>query len=82
MKETKINFSKIYPHIAWWIDNHGWIEVGTDEYSDSLIRLLDEGGTWWEDTKATTIDDALQNAEKFLIKDLPERFGKKFKLDE
>jgi hypothetical protein len=76
-----MTFSNRYPHIAWWIDNHGWIEIGTDEYSNSLIRLLDEGGTWWEDEEATTIDEALEKAENFLIDDLPERFGKKFKLN-
>jgi len=73
-----MNFSKIYPHIAWWIKNQGWIEIGTDENSDSLIRLLDEGGTWWEDEDALTVDEALSNAEKFLTDDLPQRFGKKF----
>ncbi len=77
-----MNFSERYPHISWWIDNHGWIEIGTDEFSDSLIRLLDEGGTWWEDEKAKTIDEALGNAEKFLVDDLPNRFGKKFRLGE
>lgn len=73
-----MNFSKKYPHITWWVDNHGWIEIGTDEHSDSLIRLLDEGGTWWEDEEATTLDEALQNAETFLIEDLPERFGENY----
>lgn len=77
-----MEFSKRYPHIAWWIDNHGWIEVGTDEHNDSLIRLLDEGGLWWEDKKANTIDAALQNAETFLITDLPDRFGDEFELEE
>jgi hypothetical protein len=73
-----MNFSQMYPHIAWWIDNHGWIELGTDEHSSSLIRLLDEGGTWWEDKKSKSIDKALSQAELFLTKDLPERFGKDF----
>lgn len=76
-----MDFSKQYPHVAWWIDNQGWIEIGTDEYSDSLIRLLDEGGMWWEDKNATTIDEALSNAEAFLAEDLPQRFGKDFKLE-
>jgi hypothetical protein len=75
-----MNFSQRYPHIAYWIDNQGWIEIGTDEYSDSLIRLLDEGGTWWEDEEAMSVDEALNNAEKFLTDDLPQRFGKKFNL--
>ncbi len=75
-----MDFSKQYPPISWWIDIHGWIEIGADENSDSLIRLLDEGGTWWEDDEATSLDEAINNAENFLIEDLPNRFGKKFKL--
>ena len=58
-----MNFSEKYPHIHWWMENHGWIEVGNDEYTKSKIRLLDEGGTWWEDKKSKTVDDALANAE-------------------
>ncbi len=73
-------FSKAYPHIAWWIDNHGWVEMGTDAYSESLIRLLDEGGTYWEDEVASTLDEAVHNAEKFLKQDLPQRFGNSFNL--
>ena len=70
-----MNFSEKYPHVNWWIENHGWIEVGNDEYTKSMIRLLDEGGTWWEDKKSKTVDEALANAEAFLIKDIPDRFG-------
>jgi hypothetical protein len=75
-----MKFSKIYPHIAWWIENHGWIEIGDDGVNDSLIRLLDEGGIWWEDEDASTLDKALSKAEKFLTDDLPQRFGEKFEL--
>ena len=75
-----MKFSEKYPHIAWWINNHGWVELGTDEESDSLVRLLDEGGTWWEDNDADSIDKALKNAENFLTEDLPDRFGDSFEL--
>lgn len=64
-------FSKLYPHIAWWVDNQGWIEIGTDENSDSLIRILDEGGMRWEDEDADTLDEALANAEAYLIEEFP-----------
>lgn len=76
-----MNFSKRYPHITWWIDNQGWIEIGANDENDSLIRLLDEGGVWWEDTDGSTLDDALENTETFLIEDLPQRFGRKFRLE-
>jgi len=41
-------FSKAYPNIAYWVEACGWIEIGRDEYSDSFIKALDEGGTIWE----------------------------------
>ena len=71
-------FSKQYPHIAWWIDNNGWMKLGNDEDSDSLMRLIDAAGTSWEDVDSDSIDTALLKAEKFLSKYLPERFPKRF----
>lgn len=76
-----MTFSQKYPHLAWWIDNHGYIEMGTDPNTDSLIRLYDEGGLWWEDDDdSLPIDDALANAEAALKTELPERFGDYFSL--
>lgn len=69
-------FSKTYPHLTWWIENHGWIEIGTDDYSGSWVRILDEGGTYWEDENADNIDEALANGEEFLVTDIPDRFGR------
>lgn len=37
-------FDDRYPNIAWWCQEHGWIEVGSDEFSSSMIRVLDIGG--------------------------------------
>jgi hypothetical protein len=37
-----------YPHIARWVTAHGWIEIGSDGYSRSFVRALDEGGMVWE----------------------------------
>ena len=31
-------FSMLFPHISWWIENHGWIELGADEYNKSLVN--------------------------------------------
>jgi hypothetical protein len=71
-------FSKQYPHIAWWIDNNGWVALGSDEDSDSLLRLIDSGGTCWADENSDTFDIALDKAELFLKKLLPLRFPKRF----
>ncbi len=45
-------FKKNYPGLALWVDGWGWIEIGCDEYSNSLVRVLDEGGLIWESTKS------------------------------
>jgi SWIM zinc finger len=36
-------FAEKYPNIASWIKD-GWIEIGRDGHSTSMIRVLDEGG--------------------------------------
>ncbi len=59
-------FSKTYPHLIWWVENQGWIEIGSDDYSDSWVRLMDEGGTRWEDEDSETLDEALSKAEAFI----------------
>ncbi len=57
-------FAQIYPNIAYWVEAQGWIEIGTDEYSDSLVRALDEGGLVWEShPEHETIDEALAALE-------------------
>ena len=37
-----------YPHLAAWVWERGWIEIGSDNYSSSVIRILDTGGLIWE----------------------------------
>ena len=60
------SFEKSYPNITRWVTSQGWIELGQDEYSSSLIRALDEGGMVWEgSTYYGTLDetfDALETA--------------------
>ncbi len=66
-------FSDIYPNITHWIDALGWIEIGEDEYSKSLVRLLNEGGMVWEsDHTHNSIDEALQALETELVEILKE----------
>jgi hypothetical protein len=74
-------FTKQYPHLAWWIDNNGWVALGTDEDSDSIMRLIDPSGTCWEDDDSGSIDKALGKAELFLKKLLPVRFPNRFVLE-
>lgn len=64
-----MSFAARYPNLTAWVQEHeGWIEIGRDEYSGSLIRLLDSGGMLWESEKEyASIDDALAEAEQALI---------------
>lgn len=66
-------FVEAYPNIAHWIDVQGWIEIGQDEYSRSLVRCLDQGGMVWESSRQhKTVDEALQALEIALEKLLEE----------
>ena len=49
------------PHIAEWVQDHGWIEIGQDEHSTSFVRALDIGGLVWEGkTRYGSLDEAFQ----------------------
>lgn len=57
------DFAVKYPSIVGWIKN-GWIEIGRDGYSTSIIRILDEGGLVWEGgTRNKYMDEILQEAD-------------------
>jgi hypothetical protein len=59
------SFSQSYPTITRWIEEQGWIALGADEYSTSLVRALDPGGMVWEsDSNLDSIDNALKELEK------------------
>ena len=61
------SFSQSYPTITRWIEEQGWIEIGADEYSTSLVRALDTGGLVWEsNSDFDSIDEALKELEKEL----------------
>lgn len=60
-------FDDLYPNIAWWAEDGGWIELGRDDYSCSLIRVLDIGGMLWEGKEDyPTITAAMDEAEAFI----------------
>lgn len=57
-------FSAKYPNISGWVKD-GWIEIGRDDYSRSMIRVLDIGGMVWEGkTHYASLDKALADAEE------------------
>jgi hypothetical protein len=56
-------FDEQYPNIAAWVQD-GWIEIGQDDFSESFIRVLDEGGLVWEsETTYKTVAEALAEAD-------------------
>ena len=61
------SFEESYPNITRWVKSHGWIELGQDEYSSSLVRALDPGGMVWEGTAHyETLDEAFDALETAL----------------
>jgi hypothetical protein len=58
-------FDQQYPHLSTWIlSGDGWIELGQDDFSRSLVRILDIGGLIWEsDQRYKTVAEALAAAE-------------------
>lgn len=60
-------FDDLYPNITWWADGRGWIELGRDDFSRSMIRVLDIGGMLWEGMeKYETVAAAMDEAETFI----------------
>ena len=56
-----------FPTIAQWTRSWGWIEIGQNDYSRSMVRALDEGGMVWEGkAKYATLDELLQDLEAAL----------------
>ena len=63
------SFDEHYPNIAWWAQGGGWIALGYDHYSRSLIRVIDIGGMLWEGKEEyKTVAEAMDEAEAFLAK--------------
>jgi len=57
-------FDRKYPNITNWVED-GILEIGGDEWSNSFIRVIDEGGIVWEGKqKYATLNEALRDAEK------------------
>ena len=75
MPQGATGFEQSYPHIARWVQSYGWIEMGADHYSRSLVRALDEGGMVWESQEDdTTLDETLYALEAFLAQRIQEYY--------
>ncbi len=70
------SFLDLYPHVAEFVECCGWIELGHDDFSESFVRALDEGGMIWEGKPSyKSVDDALQDLETALERWLKENKG-------
>jgi hypothetical protein len=71
-------FEGTYPYLSRWVRGYGWIEVGQDHYSRSLIRVLDEGGMIWESAaRYASVDEALREAEAAVAQWMREQLGER-----
>ena len=76
MKNPTKSFAQTYPYLTYWIEDWGEMETTNGDWNRSRIRLLDEGGTCYEDYDSKTHDKALQKAEKYLREEESKRFDK------
>ena len=65
MAAKKQSFVDRYPELAYFAEAQGTVEIGKGYNYDSLVRLIDEGGTLWEDDGTLTLVEALDAAEAF-----------------
>ncbi len=69
-------FEQASPHVARWVKDYGWIEIGHDGMSPSFVRALDEGGLMWEgDEAAEDVDGVLRALDSVLAEWLREQIG-------
>ena len=67
---------ELYPHVARWVKDHGWIEIGYDDYQHSILRALDIGGMIWEGAASyPTLEDALQALDQGVAQWMREGLG-------
>ncbi len=60
-------FDERFPNICEGVSSQGWIELGSDNNSSSMLRALDTGGIVWEGKdEYKSIDAALQDLEQGL----------------
>jgi len=65
----------LYPTIAKWVRTHGWVEIGDQQGFGFVARALDYGGLVFEDTKATTLSEAMSALERGIADYIEEQLG-------
>lgn len=73
-RETAPTFMTRYPHLAAWVKEQGYMELGYDPNTDSCARSLDEGGLVWSGgSRAETVKEWLHAMENGLKQAMAER---------
>jgi len=58
----------LFPSIARWVRQYGWVEVGVQELFGFVARALHEGGTQVEDERPDTLAEAMAALEDGLAR--------------
>jgi hypothetical protein len=76
MKNPTTPFAHQYPYLNYWKEAWGDMETTNGDWNRPRIRLIDEGGTWYEDYESKSHEEALKKAEKYLRSIEGRRFDK------
>ena len=76
MKKKTQPFATQYPYLNYWREDWGEMETTNGDWNRPRIRLIDEGGTWYEDYESKSHEEALQKAEEYLRSKEGRRFDK------
>ncbi len=64
-QSSRTSFDEAFPLLTVWALQQGRIEIGYEPYTNSFIRVLDEGGDMWKGRSSyKSVEAALAHAEK------------------
>ncbi|MGB3547662.1 MAG: hypothetical protein WBA17_11845 [Saprospiraceae bacterium] len=70
-----MSFGDTYELINNWVENHGWITIGSDDYYDSWIRVFNDGGLIVEIDEGENLNEAFAVLEAYFKNDFEEEWG-------
>jgi hypothetical protein len=72
---SQTSFQDRYPHLAFWVTEQGWIELGYDPNTGAWARAVEEGGLAWSGGHPhETVEEWLEAMEAG-VKGFRERWG-------
>ncbi|MEM1123123.1 MAG: hypothetical protein AAGJ18_21955 [Bacteroidota bacterium] len=70
-------FEKKYPNLSWWMNNQGWIELGSKQEGEPCWLTVYDAEMpelAYEDDASKSLEAALRRAEKWTAKKINEEF--------